>query len=184
MDCFSCANPAINACKRCNRPYCEDHGNAQYCADCLRPASALPSFNLYRGALLAMLVGTALAVILLLRPPVETRGAPVLVGQSTPTPAGASGDETVAAQTPRATNTPSTPSPTATATVSPFGDYVVQDGDTLYGIAEATIAPGDDIDAYARAIATLNGLDFDAPVLRPGDHIALPPRPTATPSTP
>ncbi len=182
MDCFSCANPAINACKRCAHPYCEDHGNEHYCAECLRPASALPSFNLYRGALLAMLIGTALAVILLLRPPVETRGAPVIVGQSTPTPAGGAGDATVAAETPRATSTPSTPSPTATATVSPFREYTIQEGDTLYGIAGATISPTDDIDAYARAIAALNNLDFDAPVLRAGDVIALPPLPTPAPS--
>jgi hypothetical protein len=67
VNCYACDQAAINACKRCAKPYCDDHGNAQYCADCLKPASALPSFNLYRGALLAMLVGTALAVVLLIR---------------------------------------------------------------------------------------------------------------------
>ena len=75
MDCFSCANPAINECKRCAKAYCEDHGNAQFCADCLRPASAVPSSNLYFGALLVMLVGTALAVYLIVRPPGDSSGA-------------------------------------------------------------------------------------------------------------
>ena len=197
VNCYSCEHAAINACKRCAKPYCDNHGNATYCAQCLRPASAMPSFNLYRGALLVMLVGTAVAVFLILRPPGETRGAlPVVVGKSTATVTAASGTQqaTIAAQTPSAdgTRTPDanatvsstgTPSdsltatsgtPTATGTESPFGAYVVRDGDTLFDIANANLPPGDNAVSFAKAIAGLNGLDYDAPVLPIGKKLLLP----------
>jgi LysM repeat protein len=180
---------AVNACKRCAKPYCEDHGNAVYCAACLQPSSALPSFNLYRGALLVMLIGTAIAVFLIVRPPGETKGAPpVVVGRTTATPA--SGAETAVppqtpattttdtAGTPGATDVTGTPqvtgTPAVTATANPFGEYVVQDGDTLFGIAQANLSPGDDPVSFAKAIASLNGLDYDAPVLPIGTKLLLP----------
>jgi len=197
VDCYSCEQPAINACKRCAKPYCEDHGNATYCADCLRPSSALPSFNLYRGALLTLLVGTAIAVYLILRPPGESNNsAPVVVGKSTATPTASAGtpQPTVAAQTPQVTpsETPGTPgtgtatigtpgtgtaaagTPTPAGTESPFLVHIVVEGDTLFGIAEANLPPGDDVTSYARAIAVLNGLDFSNPSLRIGQQLALP----------
>ena len=182
MDCYSCEQPAINACKRCAKPYCGDHGNVQYCADCLRPESALPSFNLYRAALLTMLAGTALAVFFIIRPPGESGGAsPAFVGVIAPTapPSGGTAQPTLQAETPQVTNTPR---PTATPTVNPYGEYTIVEGDTLYDIAAANLVPGDDLDAFARAIANLNGLDFDAPILTPGETLLLPPPPpTATP---
>jgi LysM repeat protein len=182
VDCYSCENAAINACKRCAKPYCDAHGNALYCAECLRPESALPSFNLYRAALLTMLAGTALAVFLIIRPPGDSSSAsPVLVGRTTPDAGPGEGDDepTVAAETPVRT---STPRPTPAPTEAPFDEYVIVDGDTLYGIAEANLAPGDDLDAFARAIAALNGLDFDFPVLTPGETLLLPKPPTPTPA--
>lgn len=201
MNCYSCDQPAVNACKRCAKPYCEHHGNATYCATCLQPASALPSFNLYRGALLVMLVGTALAVFLLVRPPGGTKGAPpVVVGKTTATPASGTPQATVPAQTPQSTTastpgtaaTPSadttpgaqgTPSgdatPSAASTESPFGEYIVEAGDTLFDIANANLPPGDNPVSFAKAIATLNGLDYDAPVLRIGAKLLLPkPKPS------
>ena len=195
MECYACDQQATNACRRCAKPYCEDHGNASYCAGCLEPASALPSFNLYRIALLVMLVGTAVAVYLLIRPPGDTGdAAPVVVGRSVPTPTSegdrsseatataavgvppqASGTETpVATSTSAATSTPAT-TPVATPT-SQFREYIVQDGDTLFGIAERTLPPGDDIGAYVRAIATLNQIDQNA-TLSVGTKILLPPLP-------
>jgi LysM repeat protein len=191
VDCYSCDQPAINACKRCAKPYCEDHGNAAYCAECLQPSSALPSFNLYRGALLVMLVGTAVAIFLILRPPGETKGAPpVVVGKSAPTATPASGDitPTVAARTPETsatagtataetTETPaagSTPGATPSGTVSPFNEYTVEAGDTLFDIAQANLPPGDDVTAFARAIANLNNLDPTDPVLAIGQKLLLP----------
>lgn len=199
MNCFSCEQPATNACKRCAKTYCEDHGNATYCADCLRPASALPSFNLYRGALLVMLVGTAVAVFLLVRPPGSTSGSPpVEVAGAGPTATSASGgaptqapittptvaatsaaDETPSGdETPGADETPATDStPGPDPTESPFREYVVQEGDSLYGIAQLTVPVGDDLDAYARAIASLNGWTLETAELVPGEAILLPPLP-------
>jgi hypothetical protein len=193
VNCYTCDQPAVNACKRCAKPYCEDHGNATYCAGCLRPASALPSFNLYRGALLVMLVGTAVAVFLVVRPPGETKGAPpVVVGKTTATPGNGQDVATLAPSTPvtgqgtpAGTATPSTdetPSgiprgtttPRASATPSPYGEYTVVDGDTLFDIAKANLPPGDDPVSFAKAIAVLNGLDYDAPVLPIGKKLALP----------
>ncbi|MEX2245770.1 MAG: LysM peptidoglycan-binding domain-containing protein [Dehalococcoidia bacterium] len=176
MDCYACQNAATNACKRCARPYCEDHGNAEYCSECLKPASALPSFNLYRGALLVMLVGTALAVLLLVRPPGESRGSsPVVVGRSSPTPTASGGTQqpTVRAQTPLATRTPAVATTTAGPTQSPFDSYIVEEGDTLFSIAEQFVPAGDDLTAYLTAIATLNDLDPSA-VLSIGQTILLP----------
>jgi hypothetical protein len=197
VNCYSCDQPAVNACKRCAKPYCEDHGNATYCATCLQPASALPSFNLYRGALLVMLVGTVLAVFLIFRPPGETKGAPpVVVGKTTATPASGTPQATVPARTPQSTaassapGTPATPSadttpgaqstpsgdetPSAAATENPFGEYIVEAGDTLFDIANANLPPGDDPVSFAKAIAALNGLDYDAPILPIGAKLLLP----------
>ena len=201
MNCFSCDEPAVNACKRCAKTYCDQHGNATYCAECLEPSSAMPSFNLYRGALLVMLVGTAVAIFLLVRPPGETDGSPpVVVGRSTPTitPVGG-GDATQAPEPTSAENTPSvsdgtvaagsetpgpevtppaaTPVPTEDPGEATFREYTIVDGDTLYGIAEATIAPGDDIALYVEAIATLNGWTVDTAELIPGETLLLPPLP-------
>ena len=179
MNCYACESEAINACKRCDRAYCGEHGNEQYCAECLKPASAMPSFNLYRGALLTMLVGTALAVFLILRPPGETRGSStVVVGRSTATPTASRGtpEPTIRAETPEtsptaagATETPAVP----VATASPFDSYVVEEGDTLFTIAEQFVPAGDDLTAYLNAIATLNGLDPEA-ILAIGQTILLP----------
>jgi LysM repeat protein len=196
MDCYTCDQPAINACKRCAKPYCDGHGNAVYCSECLQPSSALPSFNLYRGALLVMLIGTALAVVLILRPPGESKSAsPVIVGKSGLTPAATSGapSATVAVKTPDASATPaetetpgtetpttgtptpgSTPGATPSGTVSPFNEYVVQSGDNLLSIAQQFLAPGDNLRAFATAIANLNGLDPVDPLLRVGQKLLLP----------
>ncbi len=183
----------MNACKRCAKPYCGDHGNATYCAACLQPSSALPSFNLYRGALLVMLIGTAVAVFLLVRPPGQSNGAPpVVVGKTTATPAGGTPQPTVAARTPQstgsATGTAGTPAadqtavgtpngtttPTASVTESPFGTHVIVSGDTLFDIATANLPPGDDPVSFAKAIAALNSLNYDAPVLTIGKTLLLP----------
>jgi Tfp pilus assembly protein FimV len=134
VNCYECDRPATNACKRCSRTYCEDHGNATYCATCLQPSSALPSFNLYRAALLTTVTASADA-------PTEP------AAESTPDPE---------------------------ATESPFNEYTVQDGDTLYDIAVANLPPGDDPVSFAEAIANLNQIDIDNPVLTPGQVLALP----------
>lgn len=68
MHCFACENEAEQQCQRCQRLYCENHGD-NLCGECLNPASAVPSPAIYRGSLLALIVGTAVVVWLLLAPP-------------------------------------------------------------------------------------------------------------------
>src|SRR3989304_1243951 len=67
MTCFACEREPTQQCPRCGRPFCEDHGE-ELCDACLEPAGGVPSFTLYRGSLLALLIGTVLAVWLLIQP--------------------------------------------------------------------------------------------------------------------
>jgi hypothetical protein len=170
MNCYACANEATSQCKRCGRFYCDAHGDA-LCAECLKPASALPSFTLYRGSLLALLVGTAFALWLLVRPPggsEESSPAAVL-----PQPEGAAATATleVATAVPRRTRTP-TPVTTPTP---PTREYVVQEGDSLYSIAESLKPPDVGLVDFVEQIAALNELgDPDSAVLRPGQTLIIP----------
>ena len=169
MNCYACANEATSQCKRCGRPYCDAHGDA-LCAECLKPASALPSFTLYRGSLLALLVGTAFALWLLVRPPGGSEeSSPVVLPQQ----AKATATATVEAPT----STPSsltTPTPAATATPA-RREYVVQEDDTLYGIAEKFKPPEKNLVDFVREIAQLNNLgDPESAVLRLGQTLIIP----------
>src|SRR5438132_11287639 len=67
MQCFRCDQPATQECGRCGNLYCDDHGDA-LCERCMDPTSALPSYRVYRGSLLALLIGSVFAVWLLVRP--------------------------------------------------------------------------------------------------------------------
>jgi LysM repeat protein len=176
MNCYACANEATSQCKRCGRPYCDAHGDA-LCAECLKPASALPSYTLYRGSLLALLVGTAFALWLLVRPPGGSdESSPVVL----PQPEGATATATVEAPTSTpsrlTTPTPAGPAGGPTATATPTSrEYVVQEGDTLYGIAESFKPPDKNLVDFVREIAQLNNLgDPDSAVLRPGQTLIIP----------
>src|SRR5581483_327606 len=68
MTCFACEREPTRQCPRCGRPYCDEHGE-DVCDACLHPASGVPSFTLYRGSLLALLIGTALAVYFIFQSP-------------------------------------------------------------------------------------------------------------------
>ena len=137
----------------------------------MQPATGVPSFSLYRGSLLALLIGTALAVWLLvqpttagdsaLRPAAETPTAAAAVGQPTST---ASTPETTTtpastgtAGTPQATGTPGTPSATqATGTTTPRATGTVQGTPTVTGtpgtIAGAyTVTAGDTLSGICSA---------------------------------
>jgi nucleoid-associated protein YgaU len=157
--------------------YCEVHGG-DVCAECLSPASSLPSFNLYRGSLLALLVGTAIALWLLVRPPGTGDSDEVVITEFTPTPI-----VTEVLITP----TPPTPSPTmgtpaATDTATPMvtatpelRQYIVQEGDTLSGIAELFAPPGVDPFEYATQIVAASESLFSADdPLSPGQVLVLP----------
>src|SRR4051812_12752902 len=67
MTCFACEREPTRQCPRCGRPYCDEHGE-DVCDACLNPGSGVPSFTLYRGSLLALLIGTAVAVWLIVQP--------------------------------------------------------------------------------------------------------------------
>ena len=67
MTCFACEREPTRQCPRCGRPFCDEHGE-DVCDACLNPGSGVPSFTLYRGSLLALLIGTAVAVWLIVQP--------------------------------------------------------------------------------------------------------------------
>lgn len=177
MECYACSNEPTRQCRRCARVYCELHGG-DLCAECLNPASSLPSFNLYRGSLLALLVGTAVALWLIVRPPGGGDPGEVVIANVTTTPIVT---EVADTPTPALTATPATPpaeTPEATPTEEPAPEpreYVVLEGDTLSSIAEATAPPGVDPFVYQQDIvnATPGLASIDDPI-QPGDTLILP----------
>lgn len=188
MDCYACDNEATRQCRRCARVYCEVHGG-DLCGECLNPASALPSFNLYRGSLLILLVGTAVAIWLLVRPAGsgESGGPQIGILNVTPTPIVT--QEPVGTPTPELTGTPdgtTTPGTTTPGTTTPGGTetpedgtpgpqlYTVQAGDTLSGIAERFVPDGVDVFDYAQQIADASGLSSVDEPLTPGQRLVLP----------
>ncbi len=76
MDCYVCHKKATQRCPRCGNAYCRDHGEypsagsgQALCADCLNPVNAAPTNTYFRASLLLLLVGSVLALWLLIRPP-------------------------------------------------------------------------------------------------------------------
>jgi hypothetical protein len=180
MKCYACDKDAVQECRRCGRLYCSDHGG-ELCAECLRPASALPSYALYRGSLLALLIGTAIALWLLLKPPekasesvpsliVPTQAATVTARPSPMTPTTATPLTGTPAATPAGTPA-TTPATTATPGVN---EYTVEEGDSLFGIAEKFLPPGEAIGDFAQRIAEANGLSPEDPLLQPGQTLRIP----------
>jgi len=176
MTCFACENAPTQQCPRCGRPYCDEHGE-DVCDSCLQPASGLPSFTLYRGSLLALLIGTALAVWLLIQPPGGESNAPQTGTIITPTPA-------VTATTPGPDATlvlggspvsSGTPAPGTTATPAATGGtgtYTVESGDTLLSIC-AELAPSLDPDDCVDTIVAENDLP-DASTITVGQELVVP----------
>jgi LysM repeat protein len=168
MECYYCDAEAVQECARCGALYCDSHGDA-LCQRCLDPALALPSYRVYRGSLLALLVGTVFAVWLLVRPPATSDAdAPVPPSissvLSTPTPGASEGGTTGPAEqlagapvdtsAPAATSTPPVPTPTA----APPVEHTVAAGDTLTGIAARYVPPGKSIDQFVSEIQAANGI--------------------------
>ena len=195
MTCFACERQPTQQCPRCGRPYCDQHGE-DVCDACLEPQSGLPSFTLYRGSLLALLIGTVLALILILQPPGnETNAAfsPVVV---TPTqPAAQSGVgglptpltlQTPGAATPAANRTPASPTgatgatgpsgatgPTGATGAAGSGTYTVQAGDSLTAICEKVKPAAMTNSACVDQIVSLNNL-ADAGSISPGQTLKVP----------
>ncbi len=184
MTCFACDQEPTQQCPRCGRPYCDEHGE-DVCDACLEPASGLPSVTLYRGSLLALLIGTFLAVWLILQPPgntVDSAAAPVVVTPTEPAviqttatpPVGIT--TTATAGTPPAGNTPAAPTATtapAQATPASAGttEYTVQAGDTLFDICASlsSLAPTECV----TQTLTLNSIS-DPAAIGVGDTIKVP----------
>jgi LysM repeat protein len=175
MTCFSCENLPTRQCPRCGRPYCDDHGE-DVCDVCLEPASGLPSFTLFRGSLLALLIGTVLAVYLLVQPP-GGESNPSQAGtviEQTPTPATSTPDTLttpILGSSPAAGETPAveaTPEPVSGGSTT----YTVESGDTLFSIC-ANIAPSLDADECVNEIVATNGLP-DASDIIVGQELVVP----------
>ena len=180
ITCFACEQEPTQQCPRCGRPYCDDHGE-DVCDACLEPASALPSFTLYRGSLLALLIGTALAVWLILQPPGDTADSAVspqlitptepAVVQVTPTLPAASG---TAVTTPVIQQTP-LPSPTqapagSTPSASGTTTHTVQAGDNLGSICAdlSSLAPAECVER----VMELNSMTDDT--IQVGETLTIP----------
>ncbi len=162
LTCFACEREPTQQCARCGRPYCEDHGD-DFCNVCLEPSSGVPSFTLYRGSLLALLIGAGIAVWVMLQPsgdigesalrPVvvtstSSAGATLTTPAPAGSPAGAATSAATVAGTPRPGTTTTTvagatgtarPATTGTPAVTTTGVYVVVGGDTLSGICSDKI---------------------------------------------
>jgi Tfp pilus assembly protein FimV len=160
----------------------------------MQPATGVPSFSLYRGSLLALLIGTALAVWLLVQPTSsEENGGALRPAVVTPTVAAAPGQPTATTGTPAATTTPvagstqpagatvtrpagtTTPSGTAPAgTTTPSaggGSYTVVSGDTLSGICSVQRPSMANTDCVS-SLRSLNALSGDT--LSVGQTLRLP----------
>jgi hypothetical protein len=181
MTCFACEQEPTQQCPRCGRPYCDEHGE-EVCDACLEPASGLPSFTLYRGSLLALLIGTALAVWLILQPPgdsVDSAVAPQVITPTPPAviettatlPAGAPTVTTpIVQETPLASPTQgagaaNTPSPDGTV------EHTIAAGDTLFGICSelSSLDPNECVDR----VVELNSIDINGS-LNIGDTLTVP----------
>ena len=173
MDCYLCDNEASQRCPRCGNPYCGDHGE-DLCADCLNPVNAAPSGAFFRTSLLALLLGSVLALWLLVRPPgLPGDSSGVVIPEASPQPATPTASpapatpvaDATAEPTPTAAATP-TAVPTPTAEPPAPIEYTVVDGDTWYGIAEA-------YGVDAESLAAFNGLTLDD-FLQPGQVLTIP----------
>ncbi len=155
------------------------------------PASAVPSYRVFRGSLAALLIGSIVAVWLLVLPPAraDQDGPPSsianLVQTGTPRPS-ATASPTPGEPTPTAavgaSATPSrTPTPTATPTpaATPFPreatTYLVTPGDSLSSIAQRFTPTGVNIQDVSDAIAKANNIT-DPRSLQAGQRLTIPDR--------
>jgi LysM repeat protein len=179
MDCYACDKQAARRCPRCSNPYCDDHG-ADLCADCLSPVNAAPSGTVFRVSLLALLVGSVIALWFLIRPPGLPGESSTIIAPDTPSSPGPVEPSPVipsplaetATPSPAPEETPPPPEPTPTPTPEPEPEgpieYVVQDGDTIAGIAEFF-----GVDYFD--LLAVNGLtEEDAAFIQPGDVLVIP----------
>jgi Tfp pilus assembly protein FimV len=147
------------------------------------PALALPSYRVYRGSLLALLVGSIVAVWLLVLPPAaaDQDGPPAaiadIVGRTATPTAAETPVPTEVGDSPDATPTPEpidTPVPTPTQMPEPEQrTYIVQSGDSLFLIAGQFAPPGVDPADFANSIQQANGIT-DPSALQVGQELIIP----------
>src|SRR5688572_6679354 len=65
MQCYRCEEPAIEECRRCGHVYCDDHGDL-LCNQCADPNTAVAGYRVYRGSMLALLIGAVVTLWLIL----------------------------------------------------------------------------------------------------------------------
>jgi nucleoid-associated protein YgaU len=188
MDCYYCDSQAVQECARCGALYCDEHGDA-LCQRCLDPARALPSYRVYRGSLVALLIGTVFAVWLLVKPPSSDADAPLpasISGALSPvaspeaspksTVKGAAGPVGTAAGPPPASTAPATgatPAPKTAATAAPTViEHRVEPGDTLSSIATRYRPDGKPLADFIDEIQKANGI-ADAASIRIGQTIRV-----------
>lgn len=152
------------------------------------PASALPSYRVYRGSLIALLIGSIFAVWLLVRPGGEVDqaapGSALAAVLPSGTPARTSTPAATAARTATPTGSPTptgtatpgtpTPAPTPTATPTPAAPrtHTVKSGDTLSSIANE-YRGSTPYATYLDQLYAANGMNGSS-LLSLGDVIKLP----------
>jgi LysM repeat protein len=188
VDCYYCDAEAVQECPRCGALYCDNHGEA-LCIRCQDPARALPSYRVYRGSLAALLIGTLLAVWLLLTPqsrsdadsPVPPSLSGLIETATATATASASPSATTVAAGPTPTSTATatatasatvTATPTETATTGDI-EYTVGSGDTLYSIAEQYVPPGVEVLTFVDQIVAYNGI-VDPSTIAVGQVLRIP----------
>ncbi len=176
--CHYCTRPADEECHACGRLYCGEHGE-DVCLRCLSPEAAIPSATVYRGAVLALVAASAVAIFVAVNPP-ETRSSqdevrtvqsptPQSLATATATPRNTGANTTpTASRTPGASQTASstttTGSPTASATAS-TKSHTVAPGETLSSIASL----------YNTTVDVLKSLNSGlTDLIQPGQVINLP----------
>ncbi|MEX0781169.1 MAG: LysM domain-containing protein [Dehalococcoidia bacterium] len=137
-NCHYCDRAAEAECPTCGRLYCSEHGE-DVCLRCLAPEAAAPTALAYRGAVLSLVVGSLVALFLVIRPPASegdgdatrTLATPTasFLATATPTSPGAEGTGTPATSTAAAT-------PSASPSTAAGNTHTVGPGDTLSGLAE------------------------------------------------
>ena len=178
MTCYYCDAEAVQECPRCGALYCDEHGGA-LCQRCQDPASALPSYQVFRGSLVALLIGTLFALWMLIRPPasldadgpsqsplagaVPTATATATVeGEPTAAPEGETpppGGEGTPEATPESTGTPeATQTPEGTPEPPSEIEHTVAVGETLFSIAALYLPPETDPTTFVDQIAAANGI--------------------------
>ena len=143
--CHYCPRPAQSDCHTCGRLYCGEHGE-DVCLRCLSPEAATPSPLVFRGAVLALLVATALTIFLVVDPPesaskadaVRTIVSPTVAGPATATPTRPGSQPTRSATAVPTSSNAASSVPATTGSATPGGGqtYTVEAGDSLSRIAE------------------------------------------------